>query len=66
MNGSLVCFSSDNFETFFFATVTGKREPEQLAVGRFQIRLEVECQMTREISPTTKYAMIESKIYFEV
>lgn len=66
MNGSLVCLSSDDFNTFFFATVTGQREPEKLARGEFQIRLEIECSAMPEITSLIKYVMVESQVYFEV
>lgn len=66
MNGSLVCLSPDDFETFFFATVAGQREPEKLAKGQFQIRLEIESRSMPEITPTIDYVMVESQVYFEV
>ena len=66
MNGSLVCLSSDDFETFFFATVAGKREPEKLAKGEFQIRLEIEISSMPEITPSIEFVMVESQVYFEV
>lgn len=66
MNGSLVCLSSDDFETFFFATVAGKREPEKLAKGEFQIKLEVESSAMPEITALITYVMVESQVFFEV
>lgn len=66
MNGSLVCLSPDDFETFFFATVAGQRNPEQLAKGEFQIRLEIEITSMPEITPAIDFVMVESQVYFEV
>lgn len=66
MNGSLLCFSPDDFKTFFFATVTGQRDPEKLAQGNFQIKLEIEEASMPEITPLITYVMVESQVYFEV
>lgn len=66
MNGSLICLSPDHFETFFFATVAGQRQPDQLAKGEFQIKLEVESAAMPEITPLITYVMVESHVYFEV
>lgn len=65
INGSLVCFSPDDFDTFFFATIAGQRDPEKLANGEFQIKLEIESSAMPEITPFT-YVMVESQVYFEV
>lgn len=66
MNGSLVCLSQDDFETFFFATVAGQRNPEKLAKGEFQIKLEIESTSMPEITPFITYVMVESHVYFDV
>lgn len=66
MNGSLVCLSSDDFESFFFATVAGQRQPDKLAKGEFEIKLEVENAAMIEITPLITYVMVESHVYFEV
>lgn len=66
MNGSLMCLSPDDFETFFFATVAGQRDPEKLAKGEFQIKLEIESSAMPEITPFMNYVMVESQVYFEV
>lgn len=66
MNGALLCFSSNNFETFFFGTVAGFRNPEQLQKGILQIKIETENMADRKISPKNVFVMIESKIFFEV
>lgn len=64
--GSLVCLSPDDFETFFFATVAGRRDPEKLAKGEFTIKLEIESTAMPEITPLITYVMVESQVYFEV
>lgn len=61
-----MCLSPDDFETFFFATVAGRRDPEQLAKGEFHIKLEIESTTMPEITPLITYVMVESKVYFEV
>lgn len=66
INGSLLCLSSDDFETFFFATVAGQRDPAKLAHGELQIKLEIEQKSMPEITPLINYVMVESQIYFEV
>lgn len=66
MNGSLICLSSDDFETFFFATVSGQRDPDKLAKGEFQMKLEIENPDMPEITPLITYVMVESQVYFEV
>lgn len=66
INGSLMCLSSDNFKTFFFATITGERNPVTLAKGQFKIKLEIEYDLMPEITPAIKYIMVESQVYFEV
>lgn len=66
MNGSLVCLSPDEFETFFFATVAGQRDPEKLAKGEFQIKLEMESSSMPQITPFITFVMVESHVYFEV
>lgn len=66
VNGSLVCLSPDDFETFFFATVAGQRDPEKLAKGEFQIKLEIDSSAMPEITPFMNYVMVESQVYFEV
>lgn len=66
MNGSLVCLSSDDFASFFFATIAGKREPEKLAKGEFKIKLEIDIATMPEITPLITFVMVESHVYFEV
>lgn len=66
MNGALVCLSSDNFDTFIFATVAGYRDAEKLARGEFQIQLQLEKSSMQEIKPSMDFVMIESPAYFGV
>lgn len=61
MHGSLVCISSNDFDTFVIATVAHRVD---LAAGRFQVRLEDSSMLER--TPITKFDMIESPVYFEV
>lgn len=61
-----MCLSPDDFETFFFATVAGQRDPEKLAEGQFQIKLEIESSAMHEITPLIPYVMVESLVFFEV
>lgn len=66
MPGSLVCFSSDDFQTFFFATVTGYRNPMALSNGNFNIQFEYTRSSMPAIGSPIKYMVIEPKVYFEV
>lgn len=66
MAGSLMCLSTDDFNSFFFATITGLRDPEKLSQGQFQIKLEIEEASMPEITPLITYVMVESHVYFEV
>lgn len=66
MPGSLLCFSSDNFETFFFATIFGQQDPEELTKGEFQVKLDIETSSMAELSPHIIFTVIESQVYFEV
>lgn len=66
MIGSLVCLSSDNFRTFYFGTVAGRRDAAKLENGQFQIKFELENSAMPEIMPFARYVMLESLVYFEV
>lgn len=61
--GSLLCLSSNNFKTFFFATVV-KRDPEQLETGCILLKFE-EGINGFTIDPATNFIMVESTAYFE-
>ena len=64
--GTLVCLSSDEFNTLFFATVENRR-PEGLSVGELDVRFE---NVTKEeinafVTEKERFVMIESPAYFE-
>lgn len=61
-----MCLSPDDFETFFFATITGQRDPKKLAEGKFQIKLEIDYTSAPDITPLINFVMVESQVYFEV
>ena len=61
-HGALVCLSKDNFETVCYATIE-ERAVEDLNKGVTTIQLQ-ECNNEMLISPSTKYAMIESPGYY--
>jgi hypothetical protein len=63
----MLCLSSNNFKTFCFATVAGKRDVEQLAKGKFKLQFETQ-SLTEEfikITPLTTLTVVESQAYFE-
>lgn len=66
IHGSLVCLSSDNFDTFYFGTVAGERKSSKLARGQFEIKFEFETTAMPELQPFVRYVMVESPVYFEV
>ena len=64
--GTLVCLSSDEFNTLFFATVEN-RSAEGLSVGELDVRFE---NVTKEeisdfVKGKERFVMIESPAYFE-
>lgn len=66
MTGSLVVLSADNFQTFHFGTIAGRREPAKLENGLFEVKFECENSAMPEILPFVRYVMLESLVYFEV
>ena len=60
--GALVCLSEDNFRTVLYATVT-EREVKELEEGILTVQLQDYDE--RLLSPSKKFAMIESPGYFE-
>ncbi|KAJ0068297.1 hypothetical protein NL108_004665 [Boleophthalmus pectinirostris] len=63
--GSLVCLSSDNFESFLFATVSD-REPKDLQEGRVQITFTEESRHRLvRIQQNQVFLMVETTAYFE-
>ena len=61
--GSLICLSSDDFDTIIFGTVTD-RNPKDLANGQIQILFE-NTDNEVEIKPNVTYLMAETTAYFE-
>ena len=62
--GSLVCFSSDNFETFFFGIVRN-RDPKALGEGKIDVSLSSENNNELEPDRSQTFVMVESSAYFE-
>ncbi|XP_067120945.1 NFX1-type zinc finger-containing protein 1-like isoform X2 [Centruroides vittatus] len=64
LSGSLLCLSSDNFETMLFATVA-KRDPIKLKKGELEVHFENLNNEIFSISPFSTFVMVESEAYFE-
>ena len=62
--GSFLCLSNNNFETMLFATVS-KRDPEDLAEGRIEIRFIEDQDVLGVENRTCEYQMVESPAYYE-
>ncbi|XP_020339540.2 NFX1-type zinc finger-containing protein 1 [Oncorhynchus kisutch] len=63
--GSLVCMSSDNFETFLFATVSD-RDPKELEKGFVQIIFSTESRRALAgVEAHQSFLMVETTAYFE-
>ncbi|XP_019640136.1 PREDICTED: NFX1-type zinc finger-containing protein 1-like [Branchiostoma belcheri] len=62
--GSLVCLSSDEFQTMFFATVAN-RDLKQLGQGWVEVRFEGDTSEVLDISPMETFIMVESTAFFE-
>ena len=64
--GSLVCLSSDEFNTLVFATVENRRA-EGLSVGELDIRFEniSKEELNLFVTEKERFVMIESPAYFE-
>lgn len=62
----MLCLTSNNFKTFCFATVAGKRDPNLLSKGIFQMKFEAQ-DMDEEMIEFTSNTLImaESNAYFE-
>ena len=63
INGSLLCLSTDEFQTIAFASVA-QREAEQLEKGIVTVKFEGSVNGL-ELNPQTEYTMVESVAYFE-
>ena len=62
--GSFLCLSNTNFETMLFATVS-KRDPEELAEGRIEIRFVEDQDVMGVENRTCEYQIVESPAYYE-
>ena len=63
--GSLLCLSSDDFQTILFATVA-KRDPKLLAEGLLSVQFEADAlEEVFQIDPDQRFVMVESTAYFE-
>lgn len=62
--GSLLCLSSDNFETMQFATVAN-RNPSKLREGQLEVYFEKLDKNIFSISSSEIFIMVESEAYFE-
>ncbi|GFS28358.1 NFX1-type zinc finger-containing protein 1 [Trichonephila inaurata madagascariensis] len=64
LTGSLLCLSSDDFQTMFFAVVA-RREPKELSKGLLILRFEELTDAVLNLNPLTKFVVIETSAYFE-
>ena len=62
--GSFLCLSNTNFETMLFATVS-KRDPEELAEGRIEIRFIEDQDVLGVENRACEYQIVESPAYYE-
>ena len=62
--GSLVCLSSDKFQTLIFATVAN-REVKNLKDGLIEVRFEGGAHAVSRLDQHLSYDMIETTAYFE-
>ena len=62
--GSLVCLSSNDFETMIFATVID-RTVDSLKEGEILLRLQRTEEYFRQLQPGTRFVMVETETYFE-
>jgi len=60
--GSLVCLSSDNFQTLIFATIAN-RDPKKLAEGRIDVFFHD--ASSEDLTVQQTFVMVESSSYFE-
>ena len=61
--GSLVCFSSDGFQTLLFATIAG-RDVQKLGFGKIDVFFHGNSDA--QLALENVYTMVESSTYFEV
>ncbi|ESO98811.1 hypothetical protein LOTGIDRAFT_213601 [Lottia gigantea] len=62
--GSLVCLSSDEFKTFYIATVCD-RDAKKLADGYIDVKFEHQLNDIDAITPDQKFVMVETTAYYE-
>lgn len=62
--GSLVCLTSDNFQTIYFATVVDRKTSE-LKEGLINLLFLSNCEDISRLSSTTAFIMAETTAYFE-
>lgn len=64
LTGSLLCFSSDDFQTMLFASVA-RRVPEELKKGLLLIRFEDISDEVLNLNSLKSFVVIETTAYFE-
>ncbi|GIY60265.1 NFX1-type zinc finger-containing protein 1 [Caerostris darwini] len=64
LTGSLLCLSSNDFETMLFATVA-RRDPKELCKGLVLLRFEDLTDEVLTLSPLRNFVVIETNAYFE-
>lgn len=62
--GSLVCLSSDNFQTLLFATVA-ERDLKSIRKGLIDLKFEASNRIVSNIPKDTVFVMAETTAYFE-
>ena len=62
--GSLLCLSSNNFQTMLFASVID-RHPEKLEQGILHVKFELDNDIIASIKSEETFVMAESSAYFE-
>ncbi|GFU24715.1 NFX1-type zinc finger-containing protein 1 [Nephila pilipes] len=64
LTGSLLCLSSDDFETMLFATVA-RRQPKELRDGLLLLRFEELTDEVLTLNPLRSFVVVETSAYFE-
>ena len=62
--GSLLCLSSDNFQTMLFASVVDRKN-DLLEEGILYVKFEAKFDMVAAIKPSESFMMAESSAFFE-
>lgn len=63
---SLLCLSHDNFNSFTFATVAGKRNPRDLEKGFFQLKFQKDVENLEMYLGNVPLVVVESMAFYEV